>query len=987
LKIKISRLAENFQAEKNMEVKSYSLGKTARFFAGNKQEFTHLSFNDHAILLSNSHSQVTYPYQNIVGDISLKNGLIWSELSWKLSNDSIIKFGWINKKTAKQLQSDINIEVYKFYKKFFKQATQQIIDVFRQLEVLYRQDRYLRYSNAQEWLESNKNIKSLLVREERAHYLDKQTNCYADELSNFYSETEECRKERNELYVKNKKEAYKDYFDRLEANPLTEPQRNACIEDEDANLVLAGAGTGKTSTIVGKAGYLIETHSAQPEQILMLAFARKAAEEMEERIEERIRCKELTVKTFHGLGKEIIAKVEGRQPALCEMAEDDKKREKFVDGVLSELLLTNSYREKLFNYFANYLYPVRNVFDFENKKDYIEYCQQVEIRTLKGDLVKSHEELMIANYLYQQGINYKYEADYKIDTSGPDFRKYTPDFYLPDYDIYIEHFALDENGKAPKYMGGVKYVDGVEWKRSLHEEHGTQLIETYSYEHKQGQLLENLREKLLSLDIVFEPIPDNKMLDLIKELGEVTSFSRIISEFLKLFKSALLSIQELYEMAASHIDLTRMMIVVELFEPIYQKYQSYLESQNEIDFEDMIAKAVKYVEEGLFVSPYRYVLVDEFQDISAPRARLIKALKKQNKENSIFCVGDDWQSIYRFTGSDVSLTRDFSDHFGVAATNILDMTFRFNQKIGEVASQFIQKNPVQIKKNIKSFRKVEENTVTIIPSKSDAIGLETALQALNNQVKPDSSVLVLGRFSYIKPKNYSKLKAMYSNLNIDYMTVHGSKGKEADYVIVLGLVTGKNGFPSSKVSNSLLSLLLPPEEDYKDAEERRLFYVALTRARHHVYLVTHPEKQSDFVRELRKGTYAVSELSSERIASNEWSQEIECPDCQSGYLVERKSNTNRKLFYACNNYPYCEYTQNGCPKCNSVQNFKIDHVICSSDKCNFIEPLCLDCGSVLKLRSGRNGKFWGCSQYRKDNKFSCSYTSKYIDFEKFKRSL
>lgn len=970
-----------------MEVKAYSLGKTARFFAVNKQEFIHLSFNDHALLLSNSHSQVIYSYQNIVGDIELKNGLIWSGLSWKLSNDSVIKFDWINKKAAKKIQDQINIEIYKYYKKYFKQATQQIVDVFRQLEVLYRQERYLRYSTTLDWLENNKDIKSLLAREERVRYLDKQTNQYADELSKFYLETEECRKERNELFLNNKKEAYKDYFDQLEANPLTEAQRNACIEDEDANLVLAGAGTGKTSTIVGKAGYLIETNTAQPDEILMLAFARKAAEEMEERIEERIGCKELTVKTFHGLGKEIIAKVEGKQPSLTNMAEDESARVKFVDTVLTELLMTNSYREKLLNYFANYLYPVRNIFDFKSKKDYIEYCQQVELRTLKGELVKSHEELMIANYLYQQGINYKYEADYIVDTRGPDFRQYKPDFYLPDYEIYIEHFALDENGNAPKFMGGEKYVAGVEWKRTLHEEHGTQLIESYSYEHKQGKLLENLKEKLLSFNVVFEPVSDNKLLDLIKELGEVSMFSRLISEFLKLFKSALLSIQELYEMAGNYIDRARMLIVVELFEPIYQKYQSYLESRNEIDFEDMIAKAVKYVEEGLFISPYRYVLVDEFQDISAPRARLIKALKKQNKENSIFCVGDDWQSIYRFTGSDVSLTRDFSDHFGVAATNILDMTFRFNQKIGEVASQFIQKNPVQIEKNIKSFRTVEDNAVTIIPSKSDAVGLETALQVLSNEVKPGSNVLVLGRFSYIKPKNYSKLKRMYSNLNINYMTVHGSKGKEADYVIVLGLVTGKNGFPSSKVSNSILSLLLPPEEDYQYAEERRLFYVALTRAKHHVYLVTHPEKSSEFVRELRKNNYAISELIDGAFNNKGWAKEIECPECQSGYLVDRRNGLNGKAFYACNNYPYCEYTQNGCPRCGSHQVINYDHLVCSSDRCDCVEPLCPECGSVLKIKSGRNGKFWGCSRYRKNIDFSCGYTINYIDLDNYKKTF
>jgi DNA helicase-4 len=969
-----------------MEDKHYSLGKAARILAGSAQEYHQLGFNASEIILSNDRSHVKYPYQNIVGNISINKGLIWAALEWKLNNDALIKFGWINKQSARQLQIEINQQIDDYYKKYFKQYSQQIIDVFHQLEDLYKQDRYLRYSSTQEWLEVNRNIKGVLVREERAKYLDRKTNDYADEIHRFYSKPDECRTERNKHYVRLKCDAYKDYFDQLESNPLTQSQRYACIEDEDANLVLAGAGTGKTSTMVGKAGYLIESQSASPDEILMLAFARKAAEEMQERIEKRIGCEGLTVKTFHSLGKDIIAKVEGKQPSLSKMAEDDSLRAKFVDDVLSELLLIDSYRIKLFDYFANYLYPVKNYFDFKSKKEYIEYCQQVELRTLNGDLVKSHEELMIANYLYQQGIRYEYEANYKIDTSGPDFRRYKPDFYLPDFDIYIEHFALDENGKTPEFIDGKKYLAGMEWKRTLHNEQGTHLIETYSYEHRQGKLLDNLKEKLLSAGVVFDPLPEDTVLNLIKELGRFNTFSQLIAEFLKLFKSALLGIQELYEKAAAHIDKARMVVVVELFEPIYKKYQSYLESRNEIDFEDMIAKAVDYVEKGLFVSPYRYILVDEFQDISAPRARLIKALQKQNKGNSIFCVGDDWQSIYRFTGSDVALTRDFPDHFGVAAINILDITFRFNQRIGEVAARFIQKNPAQIKKDIKSLRIINDNVVTIIPSMSDAAGLEIALEELNRDIKAGCSVLVLGRFSYTKPDNFTKLTRMYSNMNIEYMTVHSAKGKEADYVIVLGLVNGKNGFPSDKVNNSLLSLLLPQEEDYKYAEERRLFYVALTRARHHVYLVTHPDKSSEFVRELRKGNYPVSELTTGLSAGTSWGNEVICPECQSGYLIEKKNNSNGKIFYGCNNYPYCEYTQNGCPRCSSIQIFKSDHLICSSEKCSYIEPLCPECGSVLKLRTGKHGKFWGCSRYRSDGKYSCGYTIDSIDLEKLRHS-
>lgn len=823
------------------------------------------------------------------------------------------------------------------------------------------------------------NIKNAVIREERAKYLDEDINKYADEIEKFFIDPERARRERNNYYTQSKCRTYKDYFDHVETNPLTEPQRRACVENEDANLVLAGAGTGKTSTMVGKAGYLIKSGQAKPSEILMIAFARKAAEEMQERVQKRIGREDIIVKTFHGLGKDIIATVEREQPSLSKMAEDDNLRVKFIDGVLVDLLEDSVYKGKLINYFANYLFPVKNILDFKSKGEYIEYCQQVELRTLQGELVKSNEELMIANYLYQQGVEYQYEPVYEIDTSGPDFRRYKPDFYLPEYQIYIEHFAVDEEGNTPAFIDHDEYTKGMEWKRTIHNENRTHLIETFSYEHRQGQLLERLKDKLLSAGVIFVPLQQDSLLETLRDMGRFSEFSKLIAEFLKLFKSAFLTIKELYEIASSHIDKLRMTVVVELFEPIYERYQAFLDSRKEIDFEDMIAKSIEYVERGQFQSPYRFILVDEFQDISASRAKLVKALKNQNQNNSLFCVGDDWQSIYRFTGSDIALTRNFSDHFGVAAINILDITFRFNQMIGEVASKFIQKNPIQIKKNIKSLRTTNDKSVTLIPNKSTNGGIVLALSEISKRSDNGSSVLILGRFWHVFPEDAAKLFQQYPKLRIDYLSAHSAKGKEADYVIIIGLAKGKFGFPSAVQSNSILSLLLPPEEDFKYAEERRLFYVALTRARHHVYLVSDPENMSDFVRELRKGEYPVNELNEDSGENTSWVDEISCPECRNGYLVQKQNNIRRTYFYGCSNYPYCDYTQNGCPKCGSVQKYVFTHMRCSSDKCKYKEPLCPQCGGILKLRLGKYGKFWGCEHYRGKDPLSCNYTVNKID--------
>ena len=171
-------------------------------------------------------------------------------------------------------------------------------------------------------------------------------------------------------YVDCFKEQFADYFDRVESNPLTESQRDACVIDEDNNLVLAGAGTGKTSTMVGRAGFLVKSGQAQPEQILMLAFANKAAKEMQERLDERVDEKGVVASTFHKLGKDIIASVEKAQPSISPLAQDGALLQKHVDGWFEALLEIPAYRQWVLDYLSYYRYEGANRFDFETEGEY-----------------------------------------------------------------------------------------------------------------------------------------------------------------------------------------------------------------------------------------------------------------------------------------------------------------------------------------------------------------------------------------------------------------------------------------------------------------------------------------------------------------------------------------------------------------------------------------------------------------------------------------
>ena len=763
---------------------------------------------------------------------------------------------------------------------------------------------------------------------------------------------------------------FKNLFDSIESNPLTEKQREACVIDEDSNLVLAGAGTGKTSTMIGRAAYLLKSRRAVDSDILMLAFGRKAADEMQERIAKKIPDATVKAATFHSLGLSIIGQVEGAKPQMSPLAEDDRALAKTVDDWLKKLLEDSEYQKKAIQYFSDYLYPSKNCFDFSSEGEYFEYIRANNICSLKGENVKSLEEALIANWLFRMGVDYQYEAPYHgAETRTVDFRVYLPDFYLPGYDIYIEHFGIDREGNTAPYIDAMQYREGIRWKRELHEKHQTSLIETFSYEQREGCLLSALEQKLTAHNVKFEPLPNKAILETLKDKGVISEFSKLLSQLLGAFKGSHETWKEVKGRAIRVKSPGQFHAAMELLRPVIDRYEALLQKTQSIDFNDMIGKAIDYVESGRFKPTWRFILVDEFQDISRPRARLVKALRDHTKNCSVFCVGDDWQAIYRFSGSDVTLTTGFKTEFGPTITTSLDKTFRFNNKICDVASQFVMKNPAQVKKQLTTHAVVSQPAVSIMrrrPQKKQQYAeLEEVLQSISDRVNDHATVYVLGRFWFRLPDQYvlRGLQRNYPKLKIERLTFHASKGKEADYVILMGLEVGQHGFPSTKETHPLLDALLPPAEPYKFAEERRLFYVALTRARHRAYLITDMSIASDFPRELINQDYEV-ELNEFQTASDQLhAEELSCPACESGTLVPRQGSSSG--FYGCSNYPLCTNTDTGCISCGGPMKQKGGFKICVNDTCRSWVPLCSACGAAMKKRSGPYGEFWGCSNYRR----------------------
>ena len=754
----------------------------------------------------------------------------------------------------------------------------------------------------------------------------------------FLKDSDRLRTKANSAFVANELTRLREFFDRIEARPLTDEQRRAVVVDEDRNLVVAAAGSGKTSVIVAKAGWLLHRGYRRPSELLLLAFAKAARNEMEVRVRERLgdeAAAGMTVRTFHSLGMAIIGEAEGKDA--------ERKCWRF-----------------LLEWFQSQFAPYRSEHDFRSQGEYWDYVRRYEIRSLKGEKVKSYEECEIANFLYLNGVPYEYERVYEHDTATPEKRPYQPDFYLPAAEIYIEHFGLNASGDTAPHIPREKYLDSMEWKRRTHAEHGTILIETFSHERAAGKLIENLAAKLRDSGVSLSPIPSSAVFAVLERQGKVDPFMRLLATFLKHYKSAGLTFREVARRAANLRDRVRAEAFLAVFGPVFERYQGTLSRSGQIDFHDMIDRATDHVEAGRYRSPFGYILVDEFQDISPDRARLLKALLEKSPSAQLFAVGDDWQVIYRFAGSDIGIMREFAERFGDYQRIDLETTFRCADRIASVATEFVLRNPAQIRKTVGSVHRADGPRVHVgLPGEQRLSLLSEALDRIAEDAarfEGKSSVVLLGRYNHTRPQNIPALARKHPGLQISYKTVHRSKGLEEDYVVVLGLCSGKHGFPSEIDDDPLLDLVLAVPEGYPNAEERRLLYVAITRARRRVFLLAEGGPTSPFAMELIDGGYDVT------VFGRSPDGDVPCPVCIKGRLKRRESKRNGGIFYGCSNWPYCGYTQRPCPVCGKGLAVKADGAFRCRD-CGLSIEGCPDCDGWLQTKVSQYGSFLGCSNY------------------------
>ena len=796
-----------------------------------------------------------------------------------------------------------------------------------------------------------------------------------ESIRGFLSEPRKRRVEAIAEFERKQLEIWSEFFDSFDKHPLTPEQRRSVIADEDATLVLAGAGSGKTSTITAKACYLVKAGIRKPEEVLLLAFARDAAKEMSERIGEK--CGEpFEARTFHALSYGIIGQVEGGKPALAKHATDEKALHLHIRNLVLSLAAADAKVAKaVADWFTSGRIDDKTEWDFKRKHDYYAYLEGLDLRTLQGDTVKSYEELLIANWLYENGVEYEYEPDYEHDASEPSKRNYCPDFRLTDSGVYLEHFGVrkvkgrsgEEFLATAPWVERDEYLRSMEWKRRVHEQHETVLIETYSYERQEERLLDALAEKIGPY-ATLKPRPVDTLFDRVMDLYQIDSFAQLLATFLRNFKSGSYTLEECRKKSESMELGRRAKSFLAVFEPLYSSYQDSLDKR--IDFEDMVLRAAQYAESGRYRSPFGHILVDEFQDISRSRARLVKALLAQREDARLFAVGDDWQSIYRFAGSDIHLMRNFGEEFGgtfdeetgVHIAIDLGRTFRSVDKIAFAARRFILQNPAQLSKTVIPAATTEEPVFRVVSASRQYSGRKLSKVLARFQAKAAcrehrTSVLLLGRYRHSAPGNLSQLRAEHPNLDISFKTIHSSKGLEADHVVLLEVFAGRMGFPSETADDPLLAMVSPEAEHFPHAEERRVMYVAMTRARESFTLMSTTERLSEFVGELTKDPEYGLTADDQTFAKGQV-----CGDCQGQLLPVPKRN--RRTVYRCEHTRLCGNSLPACANCGSSFPVRYKDNSGAACECGQIYRACPACpdGWLVKRR-GRYGGFLGCVKY------------------------
>ena len=811
--------------------------------------------------------------------------------------------------------------------------------------------------------------------------------------------------EHNDAFVSKHLQQEKNYLDGIlkKVDPaicLDNEQRKVVLSDEDYTLVIAGAGAGKTTTIAAKVKYLVERKQINPKQILVVSFTNKAVGELRSKINGalKINC---PVTTFHKTGYAILRRQE-------------EERKLIVDGGFMFNVITNYLKgnilenpeivDKLILFFGSYFDAP---YEGDDLNDFFNYIAKADFSTLRGNMneyteeiinkrsgkritiaretLRSTQEVVIANFLYLNNIDYVYEKPYPYNILHS-HKPYTPDFTITQDDkvAYIEHFGITEDGRNSRYTEAQLniYKHTINDKVLLHRKHHTDLIYTFS-SYKDGRsLLEHLNEELIKHGFILVERPAKEVFEKIVNTEEnkyIANLVKLICTFIQNFKTNGLTIDVFYRFKHRTTNV-RTHLFLDICEQCYHEYSKRLKERNAIDFEDMINDSSKIIHEKEIKGEkidFKYIIVDEYQDISRQRFNLTQELSKLC-DAKIIAVGDDWQSIYAYAGSDITLFTNFKDIFGYGLELSITKTYRNAQEVIDIAGGFIQKNTAQIRKALISPKHIEDPIIIetykeevdrkLFEGKGGKYFLigQTVEKIVGHILEehPNSSILLLGRYGFdayhlgrssdfiYDEKSGNVFSKNFPNKQIEFLTVHRAKGLGYDNVIIINARNEVYGFPSKVQEDPVLKYVVKDDHSIEYAEERRLFYVALTRTKNRVYIVTPQEHPSEFIIELLSDHPTIKVHGDLMLKDlREVKDDKRCPICGYPLQLRYKKAYGLRLWICSNEPEICDFMT------NDLSGGLLPILKC--DKCR-------DGYLIVKKGKGKPEPFLGCTNYKPD---------------------
>lgn len=791
----------------------------------------------------------------IVGIVAMRLLLKKKSKELTLQVESITPFQAVHKSRDEILKQE--------HDRFFKDIESDLEQTFNWQYITYREEKQF----TEYYTELFHEVNVFLKRLETFHVEPSET------IIKYVSDFENLQwfiKSHNDRFIKEELDTYKDFFDHCLKYPLDNQQRRSIVSGEDNCLVVSSAGSGKTSSIVGKVRYLIAIKHVKPQNILLISYTNKAAAELTE----RMGIEGLRGYTFHKLALDIIGQVTGQKPSIY------SNTDALFLKIYQELLNDENFKKSVVEYFFDYQIQEQ---DWERQKN--ERRQQLSEQKdtrLKAQFpdmdgktvyVRSEQEQKICLALSLLGVKFRYEEPYEHPLADEMHSQYMPDFSIYyDWDgetkrIYLEHFGVDEHSLVPMWFAkdrGItyeeanqQYNDGITWKKAAHEKFGTTLLTTSSADFHYYDIRDKLKVQLEKAGVPVKEKTDAELYDMVlpPNSKQEKSFIRLVVTFATLIKTSCKSIHEVIRQVKSIGDERNEFIIKNIFQPVYERYIEELKKLNQIDFTDAILQATEICN-SLHPVKYDYIIIDEFQDISVDRYNFLKALRKGNPPAKLYCVGDDWQSIYRFSGSDMALFNQFTDFFGRTDINKIETTYRFGEPLVSLSSQFIQQNGIQIKKDIHPYNSAAKTELFFY--EYDRFNYCNVIEQLVVSIPLDKSIFLIGRYSfddYYLSYRYQSMKEgnrfyyFIGNRKIEFLTAHKSKGLEADYVIILQCNKDTYGFPSLVNDDPVFDYVLTKNDQYPYGEERRLFYVAITRAKIKTFVLYDKRFPSVFVDE------------------------------------------------------------------------------------------------------------------------------------------